>query len=65
MATNLGLDDDLIREAVRLGGHKTKREAVTRALEAYIERIRQRRVREIFGKMDFDPDYDHKPGRHR
>jgi Arc/MetJ family transcription regulator len=65
MATNLGLDDDLIREAVRLGGHKTKREAVTRALEAYIERIRQRRVREIFGKMDFDPDYNHKPGRHR
>ena len=29
MATNLALDDSLIADALKLGSHKTKREAVT------------------------------------
>ena len=33
MATNLDLDHKLIEAAQRLGGHKSKRDAVTRALE--------------------------------
>jgi len=36
MATNLQIDDELITKAVRLGGHKTKKEAVNRALLEYI-----------------------------
>ncbi len=65
MATNLALNDELIREAVRLGGHKTKREAVTRALEEYVAHIRQLRIKALFGEVDFDSDYDHKQGRSR
>ncbi len=37
MANNLELDDDLIADAVRLAGHKTKREAVTATLQEYIK----------------------------
>lgn len=38
MATNLAIDDSLVREAQQLGGHKTKKEAVTEALLEYIQR---------------------------
>jgi Arc/MetJ family transcription regulator len=63
MATNLALDDQLIADAVELGGHRTKREAVTRALEEYVQRKRQLRVLELFGTIEFDPDFDYKRAR--
>jgi hypothetical protein len=65
MATNLALDPKLIDEARRLGNHKTKKAAVTAALEEYIRRIRQLRVTELFGKIDVDPTYDYKAARRR
>ena len=60
MATNLAIDDKLIEEAKRVGGHKTKKEAVTVALDQYIRRHKQLRILEHFGTVDFDPDYDYK-----
>ncbi len=60
MATNLQLDDRLIAEAATLGKHRTKKEAVTQALTDYIRRLRQERVLDLFGRVDFDPAYDHK-----
>ncbi|MEX2599637.1 MAG: type II toxin-antitoxin system VapB family antitoxin [Dehalococcoidia bacterium] len=65
MATNLALDDDLIQEARRLGSHKTKKEAVTAALQEYVKRRRQHKVIEAFGTIDYDPDYDYKAERQR
>jgi Arc/MetJ family transcription regulator len=47
MATNLALDDRLIDEARLVGGHKTKREAVTAALEEYIKRRKKRGILEL------------------
>lgn len=41
MPTNLAIDDELLEEALRIGGHRTKRATVTEALEAYIMRRRQ------------------------
>ena len=38
MATNLSLDPDLIDRAVEVSGEKTKKAAVTRALEEFIAR---------------------------
>jgi len=38
MPTNLAIDDALIDEARRIGHHKTKKEAVTAALDEYINR---------------------------
>ena len=65
MATNLALDDKLIEEALRLGGHRTKRETVTEALQEYVQRRKQLRVLELFGKVEFDPKYDYKKARKR
>ena len=41
MATNLSIDPKLIDSALKLSGEKTKRAAVTRALEEFIARRRQ------------------------
>ena len=65
MATNLQIDDKLILKAVRLGRHKTKKEAVSTALVEYIHRLEQERVLSMFGRVDYDPDYDYKKQRRR
>lgn len=65
MATNLQLDDRLIKEAVTLGNHRTKKAAVTQALADYIRHLRQERILDLFGKMDFDPGYNYKRQRAR
>jgi hypothetical protein len=65
MATNLQLDDQLIDEAVTLGKHRSKKEAVTQALNEYVCHLRQEKILDLFGKVDFDPDYDYKKQRAR
>ncbi|OFV97041.1 MAG: antitoxin [Acidobacteria bacterium RIFCSPLOWO2_02_FULL_61_28] len=56
---------NLIEEARRLGGHKTKKEAVSAALNEYITRRKQREIISLFGTLDWDPDYDYKAERWR
>ena len=63
MATNLALDDKLIEEAVILGGHKSKKDAVNSALREYIQLRKQRELIQLFHKIDFDPAYSYKKGR--
>ena len=63
VATNLDLDDALIEAARQLGAHKTKRDAVTRALAEYVRWLRQKAVISEFGTIDYDPKYDHKKQR--
>ena len=65
MTTNLALDDDLIEKAKQIGGHKTKKAAVTEALEEYIRRRQQLKIVDLFGMIDFDPDYDYKAQRNQ
>lgn len=65
MPTNLELDDDLVAEAKKLGKHKTKRDAVNEALREYVARRKRRRVLDVFGKVDWDPNYDYKAERRR
>ncbi len=65
MPTNLAIDDSLIEEARRIGGHKTKKEAVTNALSEYIARRKQLKILDSFGTIDFDPEYDYKADRKR
>lgn len=65
MPTNLAIDDSLIREAVRIGHHKTKKDAVTIALNEYIQRRKQQEIASLFGCIDYDPSYDYKEQRTR
>lgn len=65
MATNLALDVNLIDEAQSIGGAKTKKAAVTEALQEYIQRRKQVRITTLFGEVDYDPDYDYKKSRSR
>jgi hypothetical protein len=60
MPTNLAIDDRLIEEARKLGRHRTKKDAVTAALDEYIRRRKQQEILPLFGTMDYDEDYDHK-----
>ncbi|MBR9987505.1 MAG: type II toxin-antitoxin system VapB family antitoxin [Desulfosarcina sp.] len=63
MPTNLAIDDQLINEAKKISGLKTKKAVVTEALKEYIQRRKQMEVIQLFGKIDFDPDYDYKTQR--
>jgi len=65
MATNLALDPELIERAVRVSGEKTKKAAVTRALEEFIARRQQGKLVELFGTLEWDPQYDYKGFRSR
>ena len=65
MATNLALDDHLIEAARQAGGHKTKKEAVTAALDEYVKRRKQLLILDAFGTFEFDQKYDYKTERRR
>jgi hypothetical protein len=60
MPTNLAIDDRLIQEAQKLGGHRTKKDAVNAALDEYVRRRKQMEIISLFGTVDFDPSYDYK-----
>lgn len=63
MATNLAIDDSLIEEAKIIGHHKTKKDAVTMALKEYIQRHKQSEIINLFGKIEYDKNYDYKKQR--
>ena len=65
MATNLQVDDKLIVKAVKLGQHKTKKAAVTQALIEYTNQLEQEKILSMFGKVDYDPEYNYKKQRSR
>ncbi len=65
MPTNLAIDDRLIQEAQKLGKHRTKKDAVTAALDEYIQRRKQRDVLPLFGTIEYDERYDYKRERTR
>jgi hypothetical protein len=65
MATNLSLDPKLIERALELSGEKTKKAAVTRALEEFIARRRQKSLVDLMGKLEWDRSFDYKEARSR
>lgn len=65
MATNLAIDPELLDRALEVSGARTKKAAVTRALEEFIARREQARILDLFGTVEFDEDYDYKAERSR
>jgi hypothetical protein len=65
MATNLSIDPKLIDRALAVSGEKTKKAAVTKALQEFIARREQRRILKLFAALEWDPAYDYKKERSR
>ena len=65
MATNLDIDNELIREAIHLSGLRTKRAVVEEALQEYVQRRKQLKITELFGTIEYDDDYDYKKQRQK
>jgi len=65
MATNLMIDNDLLNEALEIGGHRTKRDTVNEALREYVNKRRTVEVLSLFGAIDYDAGYDYKESRDR
>ena len=63
MATELNIDPLLLEEALALSGLQTQGEAVNLALREFIQRRRQLEVLELFGTIEYEPDYDYKKRR--
>ena len=65
MATNLSIDPELLDRALEVSGERTKKAAVTKALQEFISRREQKRLLEIFAQLEWDPEYDYKAERSR
>lgn len=65
MATNLSIDPELIEHALEVSGERTKKAAVTKALQEFIARRRQKRLLDLFGKLEWDTGFDYKAERKR
>ncbi|MEZ5533620.1 MAG: type II toxin-antitoxin system VapB family antitoxin [Steroidobacteraceae bacterium] len=65
MTTNLSIDPRLIERALEVSGESTKKAAVTRALEEFIARRRQKHLLELMGKLEWDDSWDYKVERSR
>ena len=65
MATNLSIDPALLERALEVSGERTKKAAVTLALEEFIARRGQMRLVDLMGKLEWDTSFDHKAERSR
>ncbi len=65
MATILSIDPDLIERALEVSGERTKKAAVTKALQEFVARRRQKRLLELMGKLEWDNSFDYKAERAR
>jgi hypothetical protein len=60
MATHLAIDPKLLDRALAVSGERTKRAAVTKALEESIARRQQQGILEPMGKLEWDASFDDK-----
>ncbi len=65
MSTNLALDPKLLDRALKVSGEKTKKAAVTKALEEFVARRSQKKLMDLMGSLEWDAGYDHKAERSR
>jgi len=61
----MDVDPKLIEQAVKVSGERTKKAAVTRALEEFIARRKQKHLLDLMGKLEWDTDFDYKAERSR
>ncbi len=60
MATNLNIDEELLKQAYQISGLKTKKETVNLALKEYIKRYKQKQFLNFINKVEYDEKFDYK-----
>jgi len=60
MRTNIVLDDNLVKEAIKLSGIKTKKDLIHLALKEFVENKRRLNLLDLEGKIEFAEGYDYK-----
>jgi hypothetical protein len=63
MQITLNLNDVLLQEARDLNPDLTLEKAIETALQAYIEQQKRLKIFDLFGTIDYNPDYDYKQQR--
>jgi len=58
MRTNVEIDDELMRQAMRASGKSTKRAVVEEALRFVVQLKRQEGILKLFGKVQWEGDLD-------
>jgi Arc/MetJ family transcription regulator len=56
MRTNIDIDDKLMKQAMKATGATTKKAAVEAALRKVVQLKKQERIRDWFGKIDWEGD---------
>jgi hypothetical protein len=65
VARNLSIDPNLIERVLELSDERTKKAAVTKALQEFIARRCRKRLLDLMGKLEWDSSYDYKAERTR
>lgn len=63
MATNIELNENLLRKAMNLSGARTKKAAVNEALAEYVQRREQLKIIKLFGTVEYENSFDYKKQR--
>ena len=58
MRTNIVIDDDLMRDALKATGAKTKREAVELGLRALLKLRKQQQIKTLRGRINWQGDLE-------
>ena len=58
MRANITIDEDLMNQAMRLTGLKTKKEVLETGLRLLVQLKQQERIREARGKLHWEGDLD-------
>ena len=58
MRTNIEIDEDLIAEAMKVSGHKTKKATVEEGLKLIIQLNKQSKIKKLRGKLTWEGDLE-------
>lgn len=58
MRTNIEIDDELMEQAMKIGGVATKKAVVDEALRLFVRIKAQAGIRELFGTVQWDGDLE-------
>ena len=63
--TTVSIDPELLKRLLEVSGERTKRAAVTKALEEFVARREQKRLLDLMNSLEWDQDFDYKAERSR